>query len=90
MLKVIPTIGQGDIGAVFAAQIAVSVGEREADFDGIQGNSTTAALVNGCVAHPKVFDHGFSRKFWRIGASTGQQQNQKAKKEISRLFHHNY
>lgn len=90
MFKVVSAIGQRDIGAVFAAQIAISIGETKTDFDGIQGNSTATTLVNGGMTHPQVFDHGFSRKFWRIGTSTSQQQNQKAKKEISRLFHHNY
>ena len=90
VLKVVPAIGQGDVGTVFAAQIPVAVGKREANFDGIERDSTATALVNRRMAHSKVFDHGFSRKFWRIGASAGQQQNQKAKKEISRLFHHNY
>lgn len=46
MLKVIPAIGQGDVRAVFAAQIAVSIGKSEPDFDGIQWNTSTAALVN--------------------------------------------
>lgn len=90
MFKIIPAIGQGDVGAVLAAQIAISIGKCKTDFDGIQRNTSATALGNRSVTQPQVFDHGFCWKFWRVGASTGQQQNQKAIEEISRLFHHNY
>jgi hypothetical protein len=90
MLKIVPAIGQGNVRAVFTTQIAVSIRKCKTDFDGIQRNTSTAALGNRSVTQPQVFDHGFCRKFWRVGASTGQQHNQKAKEEISRLFHHNY
>ena len=46
MLKIIPAIGQGNVGAVFAPQIPISIGECKPDFDGIQRNTSTAALVN--------------------------------------------
>lgn len=46
MFEIIPAIGQGNVRAVFAAQVTISIGECKTNFDGIQRNTSTAALVN--------------------------------------------
>ena len=52
MLKIVPAVGQGDICAVFAAKIPISIGKSKTNFDGIQRNTSTTALVDGSMAHP--------------------------------------
>lgn len=89
VLKLVAAIDEGNIGAVFAAQIPIPIRKRKAHFDGIERNAPTAALINISVADADVLDHGFNRELRRIGASTYQQHQQKAGQEIFRRFHHN-
>jgi len=89
VLKLVAAIDEGNIGAVFAPQIPIPIRKRKAHFDGIERNAPTAALIDVSVAYPDVLDHGFNGELWRIGASTDQQHQQKAGKEIFRRFHHN-
>lgn len=89
MLKLIPAINQGNIGAVFAAQISVAIRKRKAHFDRIQFDATASALINCGMADANEFDYWLSRKFWWFGTSSYQQQDQQTAKEIFERFHHN-
>ena len=63
----VPAVFQKNIDTVLAAQIPISVGERKADFDGVQGNTCPAALFDRILADSFVFDERFDRKFRDTG-----------------------
>lgn len=89
VLKLVTAVNQGNVGAVFAAQISVAIRERKTHFNRIQFDATASALVNCGMTDADELDYRLSREFWWFGASSYQQQDQQRAKEIFKRFHHN-